>query len=166
MERSRLGEKSRSTGAQSFSQLVQVLRVREGAQPPHRARNPDQSASNDEIAADYVFLRDVSVADQASQCWLVGRDRGTGCSLPMRSLTKELALNGWHSRWLVTSVNAATMEEWIFGVIRSPRYRIRCEKSPDLPTVLEASPVGDSQSNGFVERAVRSVEDPQDRAGS
>ena len=58
------------------------------------------------------------------------------------------------------------MEEWFFGVIRSPRYRIRWEKSPNLPTVLEASPVGDSQSNGFVERAVRSVEDPQDRAGS
>ena len=29
----------------------------------------------------------------------------------------------------------------------------------DLPTVLEASPVRDSQSNGFVERAVRSIEE-------
>ena len=29
----------------------------------------------------------------------------------------------------------------------------------DLPTVLGASPVGDSESNGFVERAERSVEE-------
>ena len=71
VERSRLGGKSRSTGAQSFSQLVQVLRVREGAQP-QRARNPDHSAINDEIAADYCFSQGC-LSGGPSQPVLVGR---------------------------------------------------------------------------------------------
>ena len=61
----------------------------------------------------------------------------------MRSLANELELNGWRSRWLVTSVSMGEVA------------RLR----GDLLTVLETSPVGDSQSNGFVERAVRSIEE-------
>ena len=124
VERSRLGEKSRSTGAQSFSQLVQVLRVREGAQPPHRARNPDQSASNDEIAADYVFLRDVSVADHASQCWLVGRDRGSvmffahavpykgaGVEWVAQQMARDISKCGDHGRVVLRSDQEPTLQD-------------------------------------------------------
>ena len=75
---------------------------------PHKARNPDQSAIKNEIAADYCFLMDISGGP--SQCWWSVIEE-QGCSLPMRSLTKELELNGWLSRWLVTLVSAAIMEE-------------------------------------------------------
>ena len=57
-----------------------------------------------------IVFSGMSVADQASQCWWAAIEE-QGCSLPMRSLTKELELNGWRSRWLVTSVSAAIMEE-------------------------------------------------------
>ena len=152
----------RNRGAQpnahSFSQLVQVLRVREAPNLPHRARNPDQSAIKNEIAADYCFLREVSGGP--SQPVLVVRDRRTGMffahAVPYKGagiewvaqqMARDISKCGCHGRVVLRSDQESALQD-LMGKVRG-----------DLPTVLEASPVGDNQSNGFVERAVRSIEE-------
>ena len=102
------GEKSRNTTERTLFCAAGANCAR-APNLPRRARNPDQSAIKNEMAADYCFLRDVSGGP--SQPVLVGSVEEQGCSLPMRSLTKELELNGWRNRWLVTSASAAVMEE-------------------------------------------------------
>ena len=128
---------------------------------PHRARNPDQSAIKNEIAADYCFLRDVSGGP--SQPVLVGRDRKTGMffahAVPYKGagvewvaqqMARDISKCGYHGRVVLRSDQEPASQDLMGEVARL---------RGDLPTVLEASPVGDSQSNGFVERAVRSVEE-------
>ena len=139
---------------------------------PHRAWNPDRSAIKNEIAADCCFPRDVSGGP--SQPVLVGRDRRTGMFFAHAVLyngagvewvAQQMALDiskcGYHGREVLRSDQEPALQDLMGEVARL---------RGDLPTVLEASPVGDSQSNGFVERAVRSVEemirDSQDRVGS
>ena len=102
------GEKSRNTTERT---LLCAAGANFAGAPhfPRRARNSDQRAIKNEIAADYCFLRDVSGGP--SQPVLVGSVEEQGCSLTTPSLTKELGLNGWRNRWPVTSVSAAIMEE-------------------------------------------------------
>ena len=73
----------------------------------------------------------------------------------------DISKCGYHGREVLRSDQEPALQDLMGEVARL---------RGDLPTVLEASPVGDSQSNGFVERAVRSVEemirDSQDRVGS
>ena len=123
---------------------------------PHRARDPDQSAIKNEIAAGYCFLSDVSGGP--SQPVLVGRDRRTGMLLPMRSLIKELELNGWrkqvacdiskcgyHGRVVLRSDQESTFQDLMGEVARLHR---------DLRTVLETSLVGDSAIGWVIEHCV------------
>ena len=120
---------------------------------PHRARDPDQSAIKNEIAAGYCFLSDVSGGP--SQPVLVGRDRRTGMFLPMRSLTRELELNGWrkqmareiskcgyHGRVVLRSDQEPTLQDLMGEVTRL---------CGNLPTILEASLVGDSAIGWVIE---------------
>ena len=61
--------------------------------------------------------------------------------MPMRCFTKELGLSGWRSN---------ALQDLIGDVARL---------RGDMHRVLEANRVGDSQSNGLIERALRSVEE-------
>ena len=108
---SRLGEKSRSTTERTFLFAVGASFACLRGRPTFLAELgiPIKVPSRTRLQRTIV-VSGMSVADQASQCWRAVVEE-QGCSLPMRSLAKELELNGWRSRWLVTSVSAAIMEE-------------------------------------------------------
>ena len=74
-------------------------------------------------------------------------------------MARDISECGYHGRVVLRSDQESALQDLMGEVARL---------RGDLPTVLEASPVGDTQSNGFVERAVRSIEemDSQDRVGS
>ena len=128
---------------------------------PHQPRRPDQGALNNEIAADYCFLR--NAARDVSQPVLVDRDRRTGIYIAhavnfkgagvewiAKQMLRDVRKCGYHGR----VVSKTTGEPAILDLMGEVA-RLR----GDLPTVLEHGAPGDSQSNGFVERAIRSVED-------
>ena len=125
---------------------------------PHRPRRPDQGALKNEIAADYCFLR--NAARDVSQPVLVARDRRTGIYIAhvvlfkgagvewiAKQMLRDVRKCGYHGRVVFRTDGKPAILD-IMGEVARLRG--------DLPTVLEA---GDSQSNGFVERANRSVED-------
>ena len=105
----------------------------------------------------WTFLGDVSGGP--SQPVLVGRDRRTGMffahAVPYKGAGVE-----WVAQQMVCDISKCGFDG---------RVALRSDQEPalqdlmgevarlrgDLPTVLLASLVGDSQSNGFVERAVR-----------
>ena len=62
-------------------------------------------------------------------------------------MARDISKCGYHGRVVLRSDQESALQD-LMGEVRG-----------DLPTVLEASPAGDSQSNGFVERAVRSIEE-------
>ena len=128
---------------------------------PHRARNPDHNSINNEVAADYCFLRDASGGPR--QPVLVGRDRRTGTffahAVPYKGagvewvaqqIAREISKCSNHGRVVLRSDQEPALHDLVGEVAR-----LRA----DLRTVLEATLVGDSQSDGFFERAVRSVDE-------
>ena len=132
-----------------------------GANLPHRARPEGQGFLKNEIAADYCFLRDA--AGGPSQPVLVGRDRRTGVffghAVPLKGagvdwiagqMVRDIYKCGYYGRVVLRSDQEPALQDLLEEVAR---------KRGDLPTVIESSPVGESQSNGFIERAVRSVEE-------
>ena len=111
---------------------------------PNRTRNPDQSAIKNEIAADYCFLRDVSGGP--SQPVLVGRDRrtgmffahavpyeGAGVEWVAQQMARDISECGYHGRVVLRSDQESALQDLMGEVARL---------RGDLPTVLEASPVG------------------------
>ena len=128
---------------------------------PHRPRRPDQGALKNEIAADYCFLR--NAARDVSQPVLVARDRRTGIyiahAVPFKGagvewiakqMLRDVRKCGYHGRVVFRTDGEPAILDLMGEVARL---------RGDLPTVLEHGAPGDSQSNGFVERAIRSVED-------
>ena len=88
--------------------------------------------------------------DLASQCWSA-EIAEQGCSLRM------------HSRWRAIFTNVAITVEAFFEVTRNPRWTTCWRKSPGSVETCQQFPkpgaVGESQSNGFAERAVLSIEE-------
>ena len=94
---------------------------------------------------------------------LVGRDRrkgvffghaaplkGAGVDWIAGQMVRDIYKCGYYGRVVLRSDQEPALQDLLEEVAR---------KRGDLPTVIESSPVGESQSNGFIERAVRSVEE-------
>ena len=75
---------------------------------------------------------------------------GAGVEWVAQQMGRFISMCGCHGRVVLRSDQEPALQDWMREVVRH---------RGDLPTGLEASPVGDSQSNGFDERAVRSVEE-------
>ena len=114
---------------------------------PHRPRH----------AADYCFLR--NAARDASQPVLVARDRRTGIyiahAVPFKGagvewiakqMLRDVRKCGYHDRVVFRTDGEPAILDLTGEVARL---------RGDLPTVLEHGAPGDSQSNRFVERAIR-----------
>ena len=134
-----------------------------GLVAPHKRRNPLDDAEREQCAKvsfDWTFLRDQEGAELVPI--LVGVDHGSGHYMVIRAENR-------------VSDNVKTISQIIWNLRRLGHHgslEVQTDGEPalielienvaaqrDTPTVLRRSPVGDSQSNGRVERAVRSVEE-------
>ena len=113
------------------------------------------------VALDYCFLR--NMPGEESIPVLVMRDRETRMlsahAVPMKGaivewtaqqVVRDLERLGHHGRLVVRSDQEAALRSLVSEVARL---------RGDAVTILEHSAVGDSQGNGFIERAVRTVEE-------
>ena len=142
-----LGEKSRSTTERTFLFAVGASFACPRGRPTFLTELgiPIKVHIKNEIAADYCFLRDVSGGP--SQPVLVGRDRRTGMffahAVPYKGagvewvaqqMARDISKCGYHGRVVLRSDQEPALQDLVGEVARL---------RGDLPTVLEASPVGD-----------------------
>ena len=127
----------------------------------HKRPEPDRGAARNQISADYCFLRDVQGGP--SQVVLGGRDRRTGVyfshAVPYKGagqewisqqLVRDILKCGYHGRVLLKGDQEHALQDLFADVAK---------RRGELPTNIECSPVGESQANGFAERAIRSIEE-------
>ena len=161
---SRLGEKSKSTTERTFLFAVGASFACPRGRPTFptfltELGIPIKVPSRTRLQRTIVFSG-MSVADQASQCWWAVIEektgmffahavpyKGAGVEWVAQQMARDISKCGYHGRVVLQE---PALQDLMGEVARL---------CGDLPTVLEASPVGDSQSNGFVERAVRSIEE-------
>ena len=127
-----------------------------GVSTQHRWRTPgEDSVEVATVAADYCFLRNTPGEESIPE--LVMRDRETRLvsahAVPMkgavvewtaRQVVRDLERLGHHGRSVIRCDQEAALQSLVSEVARVRR---------------DAAAVGDSQSNGFIERAVRTVEE-------
>ena len=126
--------------------------------PPHR-RVVEEGRTVPELAIDYAFMRDSEDADRLTIVIMKDRDskavfsdmvevKGQGISGTIQRIADNISRLGY-KKVILKSDQEPALIDLINGIIE---YR-------DDPTIPEHSPVGESQSNGLVERAVRSCKD-------
>ncbi len=76
--------------------------------------------------------------------------KGAGTDWIAQQVARDIVKCGYHGRVVLRADGEPALQDLLNAVAR-----VR----GDLPTVLETSPPGESQSNGYIERAVRSLED-------
>ena len=153
---SRLGEKSRSTTECTFLFAVGASFACPRGRPQLSSQSSDcrSKCHQERDCSGLLFFSGMSVADQASQCWWAVIERtgmfcahavpykGAGVEWVAQQMARDISKCGYHGRVVLRSDQEPALQD-----LKGQVARLR----GDLPTVLEASPVGDSQSNGFVE---------------
>ena len=133
-----------------------------GVSSQHRRRDPGKDqVDKATVALDCCFLR--NMPGEESIPVLVMRDRETRMlsahAVPMKGavvewtaqqVVRDLERLGHHGRLVVRSDQEAALRSLVSEVARL---------RGDAVTIPEHSAVGDSQGNGFIERAVRTVEE-------
>ena len=76
--------------------------------------------------------------------------KGAGVDWLAGQLCRDIKKCGYHGRVVLRGDQERSLQD-LFGEVARARG--------DVPTVVEGTPVGESASNGFAERAVRSVEE-------
>ena len=133
-----------------------------GVSTQHRRRNPgEHSVEGATVAVDYCFLR--NTPGEESIPVLVMRDRETRLlsahAVPMKGgviewtaqqVVRDLERLGHHGRLVIRCDQEAALRSSVSEVARM---------RGDPVAISENSAVGDSQGNGFIERALRTVEE-------
>ena len=132
-----------------------------GVAAQHRHRRAAEDINVPSVSFDYCFLR--NEAQGACCVVLVGRDRQSGALLAHAAPAK-----GSSTEWAVQQVVKDLKKFGHYGKVilksdQEPAITTFLEEvakaREGAQTILEHSPVGDSQSNGLAERAVRSLEE-------
>ena len=129
------------------------------ANAPHRKRTTDGDKTVPEVGLDYAFLREANSEESLTILVMKDRDskmifadavemKGRGLDGTVQRVVENLARLG-HKKVILRSDQEPAIIDLIAGVIAAR----------DDPTIPRNSPVGESQSNGLVERAVRSSKD-------
>ena len=143
-------------------EIQEHLRTHLPYRSQHRRRDPGEyQVDVATVALDYCFLR--NMPGEESIPVLVMRDRETRMlsahAVPMKGavvewtaqqVVRDLERLGHHGRLVVRSDQEAALRSLVSEVARL---------RGDAVTIPEHSAVGDSQGNGFIERAVRTVEE-------
>ena len=132
-----------------------------GVATGHRQKRDGDEQRGPSVSFDYCFLR--NRPSDPSICVLVGRDResktliahtvpakGAEVEWAAAQVVKDLRKLGHHSNLILKSDQEPAIVSFLQDV---------ANRRTNCVTLLEHSPVGDSQANGLAERAVRALEE-------
>ena len=144
-----------------FRSWCRVCMAARGVSDPHRRRRDKDEYQVPMVSLDYAFLR--NKPKDPCAVVLVGKDRDSGALMahivPMKGaetewvvkqVIKDIRQLGHHGRLLLRSDQEPAIEALKDEIARG---------RTGATTVIESSPVGDSQSNGLAERGVRTLEE-------
>ena len=135
---------------------------------PHQRRKEEEEEAEGgvpNVSFDYCFLRDVTGGESIPV--LVGRERnskfllahvvpfkGAGVDWVVSQLVRDLRKMGIHGKVILKSDQENAITDVLHAVARR-----RGKEDEESITLVEASPKGESQSNGVAERAVQDIEE-------
>lgn len=144
-----------------YRSWCEVCVAARGVATGHRQRSGPDEREVPSLSLDYCFLRrepggealtTLVMKDRLTQaiCAHVVPAKGADTEWVTQQIVRDIKRLGYFGRVILRSDQEPAIVAFLEQVARS---------RADEPTVLEHSPVGDSQSNGAAERAVRSLEE-------
>ena len=136
-----------------------------GVSHGHFQRQPDEESSIPLIGVDYAFVikTDADQKQLSEVTTMVAKDRRSKCVFPVPVPQKGVDPEEYSTRQLLRVLDYLGYSEVILKCDQESALgkvigNVKMHRGPGTQTGVENSPVGDSKSNGLVERANRTVE--------